>query len=66
MLNLNVPVSQQFQSEAARLNVDPALLACWICEDFADNSPDSLAIPKALIPALSVAPTNPVERAAVA
>ena len=39
-------VSEKFLAEAHRLNVDPALILSDLAEEFAENPPVSIAVPK--------------------
>ena len=46
-MNLNIDISQDFLREAQRLRIKPEILARWLCDQFADHPPLTIALPAA-------------------
>ena len=67
MPNLNIAVSGQFMAEADRLNIDPAALAQWLCDELCASPPATMAIPRvmALARPLVVQTSQPMAELAV-
>ena len=47
-MNLTIDISREFLLEAQRLRIKPEILARWLCDQFAECPPLSIALPLAV------------------